>query len=191
VAIVNGASFRSDEGVAAGSIAAAFGAFPAVPDAITVAGAAAYPLAASATQLNFVVPPSVPTGPAAVEIRSADSEIATGQLDIVQASPGIFVLGLTDPQQPGAVENQDSSVNTASNPAAAGSFVSIWATGLKQDGAVQVFFGNSPAQVIYQVTAGFGLWQVNAIVPGGALGITPVFLISGNVPSNSVTISIR
>lgn len=34
-----------------------------------------------------------------------------------------------DPWQPGAVENQDPSVNSASNPAAVGTIVSIYATG--------------------------------------------------------------
>jgi uncharacterized protein (TIGR03437 family) len=191
VAIVNGASFRSDEGVAAGSIAVAFGVFPVIPDAITVAGASAEVLAASASQVNFVVPQSVATGLEPLEIRSADGEKATGQLNVVPASPGIFVLGLTNPQQPGAVENQDSSINTTSNPASVGSVVSIWATGLNQNGPIQVYFGDSPAQVTYGGDAGFGLWQVNAVIPGGTSGITPVFLISNNVPSNAVTVLVQ
>jgi uncharacterized protein (TIGR03437 family) len=113
-------------------------------------------------------------------------------VNIVQSSPGIFVLAPGDPQQRGAVgENQDSSVSTPSNPAAAGSVISIWVTGLNQDGAIQVFFGDTPAQVIYRGPAGFGLWQVNAIMPSNVSGITPVFLISGNVPSNSVTVAVQ
>jgi tetratricopeptide (TPR) repeat protein len=59
------------------------------------------------------------------------------------------------------------------------------------DPPVQVFFGDVPAQVLYSGLAGTGLWQINAMVPNGLSGRTPVFLVSGGLASNAVTITVQ
>ena len=192
VTTVNGASYRTDQGIAPGSIAIAFGAFSNTPDGVLVSGIASQVLAASTTQVNFIVPERVPLGTAAISVRAAGNEIASGTLTVSASGPGIFVLQPADPQQPGAIENQDSSINDASHPAAPGTAMQIFATGFGGDALpVQVFFGDIPAQVLYSGSAGPGLWQINAMVPNGLSGRTPVFLISGGLASNAVTITIQ
>ena len=190
VTTVNGASYRSDQGIAPGSIAIAFGAFSTIPDGILVSGLAAQILAAGTAQVNFIVPERAPLGTAVISVRAAGNEIASGTLRISDSGPGIFTLQPADPQQPGAVENQDSSVNDASHAAAPGTATQIYATGAGAS-SVQVFFGDIPAQVLYSGLVGPGLWQINAIVPYGLSGLTPVFLISGGLASNAVTITVQ
>ena len=188
---VNGASFRTDQGIAPGSFAAAFGAFSKTPDQVLVAGAAARIVAAASTQVNFVVPSSVSAGPAAISIRAAGAEIAAGKATITAAGPGIFILNPADPAQPGAVENQDFAVNTAATPARAGSIVQIFATGY---GAAdtQVYFAGVPAAVAFTgpIAQFPGLWQINAVVPDGITGQVPVFVTAGNLASNAATLAI-
>ena len=190
VTTVNGASYRTDQGIAPGSIAVAFGAFSNTPDGVLVSGIASEILAANTTQVNFIVPAMAPLGAAAISIRAAGNEIASGTLTISAAGPGIFVLQPSDAQQPGAIENQDYSVNDVSHPAAPGSVVQIYATGFGGDSLpVQVFFADIPAQVLYSGLAAPGLWQINAMVPNGLSGRIPVFLIAGGLASNAVTIT--
>ena len=103
---VNGASFHSDQGIAPGSLAAVFGNYSQVPDEVLVTGMATRIVTAGLSQVNFVVPAAVVPGTAAISVRAAGSELASGMASITAAGPGIFVRGL-DPSQPGAVENQD------------------------------------------------------------------------------------
>lgn len=195
---VNGASFRADQALAPGSYAAVFGTFGQAPDAVLVAGKTAQIVFATATQVNIVVPASTPLGNANISVRADGREVAVGLAAITSASPGLFVLA-PDPWQPGAVENQDSSVNSASNAAAVGSIVSIYATGAGPvDGSgnapVSVFFGDYPAEVVASVplTAYPGLWQINAQVPAlPMMGQIPVFVIAGGLASNAATLAVR
>jgi uncharacterized protein (TIGR03437 family) len=86
------------------------------------------------------------------------------------------------------VVNQDGSVNSSTNPAAVGSAISLYATGLGQtnppgaDGAIStvlavanlpvtVMIGGSPASVVYAGSApGLvqGMYQINLTVPSSA-----------------------
>jgi uncharacterized protein (TIGR03437 family) len=194
IVVVNGASFRADQGVAPGSFASAFGAFSQTPDAVLVNGVAAQITGGFLSQVNFRVPASVPPGPATISVRAGGKELAKGQVNIAAIGPGIFVLEALDPSQPGVVENQDYSVNSASNPAAPGSVVQIFATGHGQlSGLPQVFFGDTPALVHFsgELPQYPGLWQINAVVPPSLSGQIPVFIIAGNLSSNAVTISVR
>ena len=195
---VNGASFRADQGLAPGSYAAVFGSFGQTPDAVLVAGLAAQIVFATATQVNIVVPASAAVSNTSISVRVGGQEVAAGQAAITSAAPGLFVL-TAEPWQPGAVENQDFSVNSASNPAAVGSIVSIYATGAGPvDGSgnapVSVFFGDYPAEVVASVPlAAFpGLWQINARVPPlPMMGQIPVFAIAGGLASNAATVTVR
>jgi uncharacterized protein (TIGR03437 family) len=192
VITVNGASFRSDQGMAPGSIASAFGTFSPVPDQVLVAGVAAQIVAANASQVNFIVPDSVAPGSVTVSVRAAGQELAAGEATLTATGPGIFVSQPGDPAQPGAVENQDNSLNGSLNPATKGSVVQIYATGYGPGSSqVQVFFADTPAQVMYSGLVGPGLWQINAQVPDGASGQVPVFIIAGNIASNAVTVWVQ
>jgi uncharacterized protein (TIGR03437 family) len=192
VITVNGASFHADQGLAPGSFAAAFGTFPATPDQVLVGGVAGSISSASASQVNFVVPASAALGLTTVSVLAAGQTLATGQVTLTAASPGIFVLNAADPTQPGAVENQDYSVNSPQNPAARGAAISIYATGY--GAGAQVYFGDTPATVLYSapVSGVPGLWQINVQVPSGVTaGILPLFVIAGNVASNAVTVAVK
>jgi uncharacterized protein (TIGR03437 family) len=174
-----------------------FGSYSQVPDQVLVSGQPAQVVSASLSQVNFVVPAGATAGTATISVRSMGSELASGVATITAAGPGIFVIG-ADPSQPGAIENQDGSVNGSSNPAKAGSVVQIFATGAGQldssgNAPVSVYLGDIPAQVQASVmlTQYPGLWQINAVVPAGIIGQVPLHIGAQNVASNGVTLYIQ
>jgi uncharacterized protein (TIGR03437 family) len=188
--VVSAASFRTDQGIAPGSYAAAFGAFPSNVDGVLINGASAQIVLATTAQINFVVPTSASAGPAAISVRAGTTEVANGQFIIVPASLGIFALS-ADPSQPGAILNSDSGVNSSTAPAQQNSIIQIFGTGAAQ--STQLFFGDTPAQVSYSgpVAGAPGLWQINATVPAGLTGQLPVYAITANAPSNAVTLWVK
>jgi uncharacterized protein (TIGR03437 family) len=196
---VNAASFRAVQGLAPDSIATIFGSFSAVPDQVLVNGSTAKLYSAASSQVSIAIPSSTTLGPAAFSVRTSGQELAAGQAFVTSSGPGIFVLDAANPAQPGAVENQDYSVNSARNPAARGSEISIYATGhgaldVAGNAPVQVFFGDTPAQVSYSapVPGIPGFWQINAQVPGTIpSGASALFVIAGNIASNAVTVYVR
>ena len=194
VITVNAASFRVDQGIAPGGLATAFGSFTSAPDRVTVNGSAAQLLAANSVQVSFVIPSSIPLGSTTISVQAAGVELANGQVTLSATAPAIFVLNDADPSQPGAVENQDYSINSSAAPAAVGSIVQIYATGYGPAGtARQVFFGDTQAQIYYSAPLQQyrGLWLIDAIVPEGASGQVPVMVAAGNLISNGVTIYVR
>jgi uncharacterized protein (TIGR03437 family) len=195
---VNAASYRPDQALAPGSLAAVFGAFSTTPDQVLINGAAAKLLSVAPSQVNFIVPASAAPGRAVVAVLAGGAELATGQVTVVPAAPGVLLVSPTDASQPGAVENQDNSVNSSSAKAARGSVVQIYATGngpLDQSGAapVTVMVNNIPAKVLYSapVPAYPGLWLIDAQLPDSLTGQVPFYLISGNLASNPATIWIQ
>jgi uncharacterized protein (TIGR03437 family) len=112
-----------------------------------------------------------------------------------------------------AAVNQDGTQNGAANPAAAGSVLSLYATGEGQtlpaglDGklaaaplpqpvaAVTVAIGGVAAEVSYAGGAPgliAGVMQVNVVVPAGVSGTVPVVLTVGGVDSqDGVTVAVR
>jgi uncharacterized protein (TIGR03437 family) len=129
---------------------------------------------------------------------------------VAPAGPGLFTTDLLNPARPGAILNQDYSMNTAAKPAHTGEVVQIYATGqgatdpAVSDGAAgpvsplarstvepRVYIGSAAAEVVYSgLTTEFaGLWQVNVKVPAGmSAGQYPVFAIAGTAASNGVTL---
>jgi uncharacterized protein (TIGR03437 family) len=195
---VNGASLHVEQGLAPGSFASVLGSFPAGVDGVQVNGLDGQVVAATQSQVDFVIPPSVSPGPATISVRSGSTEVANGQATITTAGPGIFVQQATDPSQPGMVLNQDSSVNGSAAPAATGSVLQIFATGYgpldsSQTADVQVFVGEAPATVLSsgptdQLPGG---WLIAARVPDGLSGQVPLFIIAGNIASNGVTVWVQ
>jgi uncharacterized protein (TIGR03437 family) len=167
----------------------------------------------SASQVNAVAPYGV-TGSTKVQVmyQGTASNILT--LPVQPATPGILTLDRSG-FGGGAILNQDLSVNTPANPAAAGSVVVIYCVGggatnpASADGAVigvpapvltqaaTVTIGGMNAQVLYSGAVSYsiaGLTQINAIVPPGltAHGQVPVVVGIGGVPSQSgVTVAIQ
>lgn len=161
-------------------------------------GIAAPLLYVSPYQINLVVPYGVAGRErVTVEVELQGRSALRFPWPVAAASPAVFTLNAAG-TGPGAVLNQDNTVNTPDNPAARGSVVQIYAHGQGQtipagiDGAVNepplpvpqlpvtVLIGGRPAAVEYAGAApGYvsGLLQVNARVPletspGQAIPIT-------------------
>jgi len=169
----------------------------------------------SATQINAVVPYEVfgrATTTAVVNFNGLTA--AALQLNVAPTAPGIFTLNATG-SGPGAILNQNSTVNGASNPAAKGSTVVIYATGEGQtspagttgsvtgtvlknpQGAVSATVGGVQATVAYAGSAPglvSGVLQLNIVIPAGVASgsAVPVVVTIGNASSQqNVTVAVQ
>jgi uncharacterized protein (TIGR03437 family) len=87
-------------------------------------------LYASNCQINAVVPFAVSPGLAIpVTVQSGATILGPVKLPVVVAAPGIFTMTENGSGQ-AAILNQDSTLNSPSNPAARGSIVSVYMTGV-------------------------------------------------------------
>lgn len=87
---------------------------------------------ASPTQINWVVPMNAPSsGTADVQVvqQSTGRVLAAGAVVMAPYSPAILMTEYTGSLRQAAVINEDGSVNSPSNPAPRGSYISIYATG--------------------------------------------------------------
>jgi uncharacterized protein (TIGR03437 family) len=125
----------------------------------------------NATQINALAPTSLaPSSASAESVVVNGAPTAGASVTVVASAPGIFA-GANGTGQAAAL-NEDGSVNSASNPAARGSVVSIYATGLGSGAAnATLTIAGYNAPVLYAGSApGFpGLIQINAQIPGGFL----------------------
>jgi uncharacterized protein (TIGR03437 family) len=84
-------------------------------------------------QINFVVPWNAPTGPTAdiqVVKVSSGQVLAAGTIQMNSVSPGVLETTNTGSNRQAAVINlKDGTVNSPTNPAARGDYISIYATG--------------------------------------------------------------
>jgi uncharacterized protein (TIGR03437 family) len=173
-------------------------------------------LYSSNCQINAVVPFEVTPGqPTFVTVQSGGQTLGPIKLPVVVAAPGIFTANGSGSGQ-GAILNQDSSVNSSSNPAAPGSIVSVYMTGTGAlapaipDGSpgpltapfpmpvagVSALMGGQVASILFAGQApGFiaGATQVNMQVPQNApVGdAVPVTIYAGPYVSQSVTIAVQ
>ncbi len=193
--VVNAASFRLQTGVAPGSFAAAFGTFPASSVNVLVNGEAGQVIASTSSQVVFPVPADAAVGPAQVQVRQNGSTVASGTFVVTPAGPGLFVMAPVS-AQPGAILNQDFSLNSSTAPAAKGPILLLYGTGFGAlngagQAAASVWVANIPAQVLYSVpVAGVpGLWQINVQLPndGAVAGQAPLFVSASGLVSNGVT----
>jgi uncharacterized protein (TIGR03437 family) len=194
VITLNAASLRPEQGVAAESLAAARGAFAQVPDQVIVSGQLAPIVNATISRVDFIVP-ELAAGPAAISALADGVELAAGQFTISAAGPGIFVRDAADPAQPGMIANEDQSANGSANPAGAGSVIHITATGYGPldaggNAPVAVYFGDTPARVAGSgpVADSPGIWQIDVQVPVGVSGQVPLYIVTGDLASNAVTV---
>ena len=127
--------------------------FDALPAKLTYIGS---------TQINLQVPSELAFVGAAQMVVTVDGQVAAQTVPLAIVAPGIFS---------GGVLNQDNTRNSQSNPAALGSVIQIFATGLSsaRSGAISARLGNliitapnyaGPAPTIP------GLQQVNITIPG-------------------------
>ncbi len=160
----------------------------------------------SATQINAIAPYELANNIGQrVNVQVVNAGVTGPTISdlVVSTAPAMFNLGNSQ----AAVINQDGSVNGPNNPAARGTYVSIYATGEGQttpggiDGAlasvlskpiagVSVSIGQINAAVLYAGTASFdGFFQINAVIPQSLNpGSVPITLTVG--ASSSPTLSI-
>jgi uncharacterized protein (TIGR03437 family) len=112
-------------------------------------------------------------------------------------APGVFTLDATGKGRAVAL-NQDGSINTASNPAKAGEFISLYVTGFLQSDPVFVIIGTDSILVSTRNLMP-GVLQVNARIPAGVqTGSTVPVLVRFGDPNNTnnasqpgVTLAVR
>jgi uncharacterized protein (TIGR03437 family) len=152
----------------------------------------------SSSQINAVVPYEIGGGSVTVEIDVGGTHSAQWVLPAAASAPGVFTQNGTG-QGDGAILNQDSSLNSAQQPASRGSIIQIFLTGEGTTNPpgitgevtqldiktptqpVSVQIGGVDAKVVSATTAPeaiAGLFQVNAMVPPG-------------IPSGSVSVKVR
>lgn len=167
----------------------------------------------SAGQLSAIVPYSVAgkaTTSMQVEYRGLKSNAVS--LRVTETAPGLFTANSSG-KGPGAILNEDASVNTASNAAKPGSIVILYGTGEGitdpdgQDGQlatsvypkprqpVTVRIGGKDAEVLYAGAAPglvAGVFQINVRIPADvAAGPQPVVVQVGAASSPAdVTVAV-
>jgi uncharacterized protein (TIGR03437 family) len=162
-------------------------------------------------QINAQLPFECPaTGSTPMSVTVGGQTTASQTVNLAPASPGIFTLNATG-LGAGAILHADNSLISAASPAKAGEQVMIFCTGLGATnplvvtgraamGAnmtvnpVSVTIGGGNATVVHSgLAAGFvGLYQINAIVPGGMSGSQSVLITVGSasVSQTGVTVSV-
>lgn len=233
-AVANAASFRQGP-VAPGSIITIFGSGigPAVPATLQLTNDGQFlttilgdtrvlfdqvsaPLVyASEGQVSAIVPYAVAgRGSAQLQVEYKGNRSNSVTLNVAQTAPAIFTLDSSG-GGPGAILNQDFSVNSASNAAAKGSIVQIFATGEGQtvppgvDGRlagdilprpalpVTVRIAGMPAEVLYSGAAPglvAGVIQINARIPMEAPSgpaVPVVFQVGPFESPGQVTVSVQ
>jgi uncharacterized protein (TIGR03437 family) len=210
-AVANAASNLSGP-VAPGELVVLYGTGLAGVQSVLFNGVAGPLLYAAAGQVGAVVPYAVTGGTVQVVAQATGTSSAPVAVAVAATAPGMFTVDGSGRGQAAAV-NQDGTPNGSGAPAAAGSVISLFATGEGQtspagvDGKiagpvlptplapVTVSIGGVTATVQFAggaTGAIAGVMQVNATVPGGLSGTVPVIVTVGGVSSQGgVTLAVK
>jgi uncharacterized protein (TIGR03437 family) len=168
-----------------------------------------------AGQMSVVVPYEV-AGSATAALQVTYNGVAsnTVSVPVTDASPALFTYNASG-SGPVAAANQDGSVNTAANPAAAGSVMVFYGTGEGQtspggvDGQVassvypkpvlpvSATIGGAPATVLYYGAAPgdvAGAFQMNVMIPAGTASgpaVPVTFTVGTKTSQAGVTIAVK
>jgi uncharacterized protein (TIGR03437 family) len=175
---------------------------------------------ASRTQVSAVVPYEMASvANASVWINYAGETSNTYQLNLASTAPGLFAQNASG-SGPGAILNQDNSLNGPSHPAAKGSIVQMFLTGEGQTNPpsvtgtitsvslrppqvtpapvqpIQVWIGGQPANYTYAGEAPgmvAGVMQLNVQIPANALSgaLSIQVKIGQTMSQSSITISVQ
>jgi uncharacterized protein (TIGR03437 family) len=175
-------------------------------------GVAAPLIYSSAGQVAAIVPFEVAVS-TNLQVQVQGLASAAEPLAVVSSAPGVFTTGSGQGQA--AAVNQDGTINSSSNPAKRGTYLTLFLTGQGQlspsgvDGAiaggsppvpvepVTVQIGDIPANITYAGIAPLstnGLLQVNIAIPTEAPvgAAVPILVTIGNYVSQpGVTVSIQ
>jgi uncharacterized protein (TIGR03437 family) len=175
---------------------------------VLVNGVAAPVLYESSSQINFQIPWETKAGSATVAVSTGGIAGSAVNITVQAAAPELFVQGKN-----AIVQNSNFSLNSASNPAKAGSTIMAYLTGAgavsnqPADGApagsgsnlstvtstVTATIGGQTAQVSFAGLAPdfVGLWQANIVVPSGvAQGDFPLVVTVGGQSSSPANVSV-
>lgn len=169
----------------------------------------------SAGQVNAIVPYEVAGRSQLVmqvQYQGGSSAGTTLLLQVATATPGLFTFNSTG-SGPAAAVNQDGSLNGPSNPAAAGSYVTLYFTGGGQTNPagvtgsisgsvlkwlvqnVTVTVGGQPSTVAFDGAAPTfidGFLQLNIGVPSGVHGTVPVVVsVAGIASPATATLAVQ
>ena len=146
-------------------------------------------LKVSASNVRTVVPFGV-SGTTQMVLQTAAGQSSVASLPVVAATPALFTSSGLGSGQASAL-NQDGSVNSATNPATAGSVISLFATGLGQtspngvDGAI---VGSALSTPNLPISANVGGLASEIVYAGAAPGmIDGTFQINVRLPLNVAT----
>lgn len=225
-AVVNAASFQERFPLSPGCWATVFADFASQGVSNTFAEALPFPRMlggvevfvndvaspmnfAGGGQINFLVPGETPEGRVPFRVAVSGMTVFEGDIQIWPTSPGLLSINPGDAARPGAVLNQDSTLNTEANPAAPGEVIQIYGVGadfseLPADGAAaptdRLIETSTPTlayvSVAEAVVSFSGLapglvnaWQLNIVVPDESFidGQVPVQAEVNGLKTNAVS----
>ncbi len=153
-------------------------------------------------QINAQVPVDTPPNLQTLTINTASGPMSGGTLVVQATAPGVFV-----------VANQNGTLNSSASPAAPGSVISVFVTGIGPVDNVVASGAAAPASVLSRATSpllvtlngvsaaisfaglapGFaGLGQLNVTVPAMLTpGTYPLVVNVGGVAANTVMLTVR
>jgi len=181
---VNAATFASVP-LVPGSIATLTGAQFSGPNlSVAFNGLTSQVLFSNDTQINLIVPSGL-GGKTSAQIVVSVNGVPSAPFTVTLApfAPGIFANGIA---------NQDNSVNSAKQPAAPGSIIQIYATGLSGTGVITATIGS---EVVTQPYYGGpapgipGLQQVDLILPADLTGSSVNVSVCGGPTAAQVVCS--
>ena len=183
VSAVNGASYAANGVIAPGQALTLHGRH--LGGAVLLNGVPAPVMSAQDDEIRVVVPNELAgAGEVNLEVEHGGRRSKAVKLSVVGANPAIF--GSNEYGRGNAqARNADGTMNGAEHPAARGSVVALYTTGLGlMDLPVEVHIGGWPAEVISTQVSGTraGVIEVQVRVPEGveAAAFQPVVLHVGN-----------
>jgi trimeric autotransporter adhesin len=145
------------------------------------------------TQVAAVVPASISGSSVQIVAQYQNQTSAPLNVPAAANAPGLFTANASGQGQASAI-NQDGTLNAASNPAKAGSTISLFATGVGTAG-FSLMIGGQPATILptgILQAMNSGLTEIAVQIPSGLnTGPVPVVVQAGAVSSQSgVTIAV-
>jgi uncharacterized protein (TIGR03437 family) len=156
---------------------------------VTVNGTPAPLYYVSPGQVDFQIPYSIPPGPALVRVSSNGSTGGSAGITVQQAAPSILAWVDAAGNTRAIAQNQDYSLNTSTNCAAAGTYVTVYMMGsgpLNNPIASGAAAVSSPlSQETLATTATVG--SASALVPFAGMTPTYVGLMQANLQVPAVS----
>jgi len=162
---------------------------------VTVNGSPARLFYNGSNQINALLPSDLPAYPT-VTIANADGQDTTHFLT-ASAVPAVFTLDESGGGPAAARHASNQSIVSTANPAVAGEYIEVFATGLDTPpplNQLHITLGGAPITAQYAGPApGYpGLDQINIRIPAGlSPGPQPLIIQAGAVVANTTTVAVR